>query len=323
MDLHSSSHFLNKDNIDTLWEVLSESPTVVRLPSAQQSQMQQHMAQQMRAFFNKEGANKSYDLMTLNKKFLELALRSMSMSNQTQAVPAVTSVTASPTPRYTSQQIQEARQTQFEQQYNKKKEEFTDAITLRPPPTPTFADKKDEPISEMEQLIANMVAQRNFEMDEITKRIATSAPTNPTFLKPTDTSIKSEKQEEKENVMKQIKIDNTRFIESPVPVDITRVVEPMVARNQGMDPLNKDLKRITINEELNETHYYESIVPPPKQHVVEPSQKMATSINNLFSKLKQVPTNEDPVQAQMDALGRRMDEMQKQMERIIQKIEHL
>jgi hypothetical protein len=321
MDLHSSSHFLNKDNIDTLWEVLSESPTVLSLPNTQQLQMQQHMAQQMRAFFNKEGANKSYDLMTLNKRFLELALRSM--SNQTQAVPVVTSVTASPTPRYTSQQIQEARQTQFEQQYNKKKEEFTDAITLRPPPTPTFADKKDEPISEMEQLIANMVAQRNFEMDEITKRIATSAPTNPTFLKPTDTSIKTEKQEEKENVMKQIKIDNTRFIESPVPVDITRVVEPMVARNQGLVPLNKDLKRITINEELNETHYYESIAPPPKQQSDVPSQKMATSINNLFSKLKQVPTNEDPVQAQMDALGRRMDEMQKQMELIMQKIEHL
>ena len=305
--------------------MLSESPSVSKLVGAQQSQMQQHMTQQMRAFFNKEGANKSYDLMTLNKRFLELALRSMSMSmsNQTQAVSAVTSVTASPTPRYTSQQIQEARQTQFEQQYNKKKEEFTDAITLRPPPTPTFADKKDEPISEMEQLIANMVAQRNFEMDEITKRIATSAPTNPTFLKPTDTSIKTEKQEEKENVMKQIKIDNTRFIESPVPVDITRVVEPMVARNQGLVPLNKDFKRITINEELNETHYYESIVPPPKQQPDVPSQKMATSINNLFSKLKQVSTNEDPVQAQMDALGRRMDEMQKQMELIMQKIEHL
>lgn len=318
MDLHSSSHFLNKDNIDTLWEVLSESPSVSKLVGAQQSQMQQHMTQQMRAFFNKEGANKSYDLMTLNKRFLELALRSM--SNPTQAV---TSVTASPTPRYTSQQIQEARQTQFEQQYNKKKEEFTDAITLRPPPTPTFADKKDEPISEMEQLIANMVAQRNFEMDEITKRIATSAPTNPTFLKPTDTSIKSEKQENKDQAMKQIKIDNTRFIESPVPVDITRAVEPMVARNQGLVPLNKEFKRITINEELNETHYYESIAPPPKQQSDVPSQKMATSINNLFSKLKQVPTNEDPVQAQLVALGRRMDEMQKQMELIMQKIEHL
>jgi hypothetical protein len=289
--------------------------------------MQQHMAQQMRAFFNKEGANKSYDLMTLNKKFLELALRSMSMSNQTQAAPAVTSVTASPTPRYTSQQIQEARQTQFEQQYNKKKEEFTDAITLRPPPTPTFADQKDEPISEMEQLIANMVAQRNFEMDEITKRIATSAPTNPTFLKPTDTSIKTEKQEEKENVMKQIKIDNTRFIESPVPVDITRVVEPMVARNQGLDPLNKDLKRITINEELNETHYYESIVPPSKQQSDGPSQKMATSINNLFSKLKQVPSvsanipYEETTQTQLDTLKQQITELQQQMAFIIQKMD--
>jgi len=316
MDLHSSANFLNKDNIETLWEVLSESPMVTKLPSAQQSQMQQQMAQQMRTFFNKEGANKSYDLMTLNKRFLELALRSM--SNPPPTPPA-----ALTTARYTSQQIQEARQTQFEQQYNKKKEEFTDAITLRPPPTPTFADKKDEPISEMEQLIANMVAQRNFEMDEISKRIATSAPTNPAFLKATDTSIKTEKQEEKENVMKQIKIDNTRFIESPVPVDITRVVNPMIARNT--EPLNKDLKRITINEELNETHYYENIGAPPKQTVTNlpPSQKMATSINNLFSKLKQVPITEDPVQAQMDALGRRMDELQQKMELILQKIEHL
>jgi hypothetical protein len=310
MDLHSSSHFLNRDNINTLWEVLSESPTLSKLSNAQQSQMQQHMAQQMRVFFNKEGANQTNDLMTLNKRFLERMLRNM--SNLTPPSPAT---------KYTSQQIQEARQTQFEQQYNKKKEEFTDAITLRVPPTPTFADTKDEPISEMEQLIANMVAQRNFEMDEITKRIATSAPTNPTFLKPTDTSIKTEKQEEKENVMKQIKIDNTRFIESPVPVDITRVVEPMVVRNT--DPLKKDLKRITINEELNETHYYQSIVPPPKQQTEVPSQNMATSINNLFSKLKQVPTNEDPVQAQLDAINRRMYELQKQMERIMQKIEHL
>jgi hypothetical protein len=49
MDLHSSSHFLNKDNMETLWEVLSESPSVSKLVGVQQSQMQQHIAQQMRA----------------------------------------------------------------------------------------------------------------------------------------------------------------------------------------------------------------------------------------------------------------------------------
>jgi len=304
--------------METLWEVLSESPTVLRLPSVQQSQMQQNMAQQMRAFFNKEGATQTNDLMTLNKRFLERTLRSMSNPTQSvPAVPAVTSVTASSTPRYTSQQIQEARQTQFEQQYNKKKEEFTDAITLRPPPTPTFADTKDEPISEMEQLIANMVAQRNFEMDEITKRIATSAPTNPNFLKPTDTSIKSEKKEEKDQAMKQIKIDNTRFIEGPVPVDITRVGEH----------LNKDFKRITINEELNETHYYENVGPPPQQQPVEPVQKMATSINNLFSKLKQVPSisanipYEETTQTQLDTLKKQIIELQQQMAFVLQRLE--
>jgi hypothetical protein len=283
---------------------------VTKLPSAQQSQMQQQMVQQMRTFFNKEGANKSYDLMTLNKRFLELALRSMSN-------PTPTPTTAPTATRYTSQQIQEARQTQFEQQYNKKKEEFTDAITLRPPPTPTFADKKDEPISEMEQLIANMVAQRNFEMDEISKRIATSAPTNPAFLKATDTSIKTEKQEGKENVMKQIRMDTTRFIESPAPAS------------------EHEIKRITINEELNETHYYENIGPPSQQSLLKempppppPIQKMTSSINNLFSKLKQTqPTISDqpvdPVQTQLDAINKRMDTLQQQMEIIIKRIEHL
>lgn len=307
MDLHSSSNFLNKDNIETLWEVLSESPIVSKLPSAQQSQMQQHMVQQMRAFFNKEGANPSYDLMTLNKRFLELALRNMN---------APSAITPPPTTKYTSQQIQEARQTQFEKQYNKKKEEFTDAITLRPPPTPTFADKKDEPISEMEQLIANMVAQRNFEMDEITKRISSNAQANSNFLKATDTSIKTEKQEGKENVMKQLTMDNPRFIESTALGS------------------NNEIKRITINEELNETHYYESIElphplstpsPPP------PIQKMASSINNLFSKLKQAPTTTsdqptqppDQVQIQLDAIHKRMDDLQKQMELIVKKLDQM
>ena len=306
MDLHSSSNFLNKDNIETLWEVLSESPMVSKLPSAQQSQMQQHMVQQMRAFFNKEGANPSYDLMTLNKRFLELALRNMN---------APSAITPPPTTKYTSQQIQEARQTQFEKQYNKKKEEFTDAITLRPPPTPTFADKKDEPISEMEQLIANMVAQRNFEMDEITKRISSNAQANPNFLKATDTSIKTEKQEGKENVMKQLTMDTTRFIESPAL------------------GANNEIKRITINEELNETHYYENIGPPQvplqPQHQPQPQpqpppiQKMATSINNLFSKLKKAPISTDPVQTQLDAIHNRMDELQQQMELIIKRLDQM
>jgi hypothetical protein len=67
----------------------------------------------------------------------------------------------------TSEEIQQTKKAQFERELNAKQQEFHEAVNKVVPPVPKFQDDMDTPISEMERLIAETIAQRNFEMEQI------------------------------------------------------------------------------------------------------------------------------------------------------------
>lgn len=97
----------------------------------------------------------------------------------------------SPNSSYRNEDLKAERLDFFDKQLNQKRQEFESAITLKKPVPPIFEDSKmlDKPISNMEELIAQTMAQRNFDISNI------SSPQSSDWLSPVSTSVKVEKQE--------------------------------------------------------------------------------------------------------------------------------
>ena len=95
-------------------------------------------------------------------KTQEQKIRSPEVPQQKHQQPISESLTL-----VTAEEIQNNRKTQFEKELNLKRNEFQGAMTAKTPPIIDFKDKQDEPIGEMEKLIAETIAQRNFEINQM------------------------------------------------------------------------------------------------------------------------------------------------------------
>lgn len=169
--------FLSKDNVEMIWELIADEDIMRNITGQQTVDIQKMFINDIRQFYQREnGSNK--DLMDMNKQFIEIMLQKMSREPSVKAPITV-------------EDIQSSRMNEFEKQLANKQTEFSSAMTTRVPEKPKFDDELDRPISEMEDLIARTLAQRNFDIEQIQQNINNDQVK--TFLKSEETSIKSEK----------------------------------------------------------------------------------------------------------------------------------
>jgi hypothetical protein len=140
--MNTPTGFMESTNMSTLWDIIVENGgiTIENVHSIKTQFIES--AKQ----FNQFGYHPN--LVEMNKKFLTVFLSSA----------------RSPV---TSEEIQQTKKAQFERELNVKQQEFHEAVNKVVPPVPKFQDDMDTPISEMEKLIAETIAQRNFEMEQI------------------------------------------------------------------------------------------------------------------------------------------------------------
>ena len=90
----------------------------------------------------------------------------------------------------TAEELHNERISQFDRDLVKRQEEFEKFMSVKAPPVPEFCDKlRDEPIGDMDKIIKEMTSKRNYDVEQITKNIVV----DDTWLKPQETSVKSEK----------------------------------------------------------------------------------------------------------------------------------
>lgn len=208
----SVNNFLHKENLNTLWDVISDEEIFRFLSRDIQSSVAELFTNNVNGFFDIE-KTKSKGLIELNKKYILLILKHIER-NYTQKVPNKLKILDEKPIKeiITAEELHNERKSQFEKDLVKRQEEFEGFINVKTPPAPEFSDKlSDKPISDMDKIIKEMTTNRNYEVEQITKNMEGDNG----WLNSTETSVKSEKitkQEPNESRYKYLNIDNQEQI---------------------------------------------------------------------------------------------------------------
>lgn len=202
--------FTQKQNIEMLWDVISDEEIFRFLTPDIQHKISQLFINNIQGFFESE-KNKSNLLVDINKKYILLILNHIRKTYPYQPSKIKIYNEAPTKELITYEEIQNDRKTQFEQEFNKRQTEFEDSINIKTPPALDFKDKEaDRPIKEMDKLVKEMQAQRNYEVEQI-NRTYNNYNQIDNWLKPQDTSLKGEKFESNKDSSEKLEQQNNRF----------------------------------------------------------------------------------------------------------------
>ena len=236
-----SRFFVNAENASLLWEVINDNEQIKHKLTAI-SLNYESFNNKMILFYEHEKNNK-HSLVELNKMFVYKMVYDISQIKPPKyEEPSITpSITHSITkPLITKQDIRMNKITEFDKEYLQKQNNFNELITKPIPPSPIFKDKMDEPINEMDELIRQTIAQRNYDVNQYTALHENKNPQQ--FLKSQETSVKNDN-------VKYISIDNTTNINvghniidlSPsIEPTIKKMTSPSQSKNVSWEDLNHD-----------------------------------------------------------------------------------
>jgi hypothetical protein len=203
---------------------------------------------------------------------------------------------------YKVEDIHNARQTDFEKQVNQRRSDFEDLVTIKKPKEVDFSDKaENSKIKEMEALIAETIAKRNFDIEQIHTNANANANANANtntntssddWLRSNDTSVRVEKQQPINN-------DNQRK-HKYVNVETSLI---------------NSSKKVSFNEDNNMTIVIEELPS-------NATTTTTTDITNIFNKLKKVDTNTNTntntnsIQSQIADLNQKVNTLFTMMEQM-------
>ena len=260
MSYENQNNFLGDNNIKMLWEVILDDDIVVNKNRDEITQINRIFLNIAQQFYDKE-KNSHQTLIGMNKKFISVIVNIL---NQNFPKPKPLVIHEKETIPITAEEIQKSRENEFEQEFQRKQDEFTRAMALPVPETPKFADNaRDEPISELDVIIKRTIAERNLEMQQITNNFNKSEVEN--WIKSSETSVRVEKMKENENATQKIKLGN--LMEYDVP-----------------NAENVKTKNVSWADDITES----SILPGLKLKIaeIEPKEKNNASTDDKIDKLE-------------------------------------
>ena len=164
-------NFLNNKNVSMLWEVLLDELNINPNSTTVVQNIKTVFDGNISLFTTR--ANPNAGLMNLNKLFLNQVLiavnqlfPNLKQEQQLKLINISDEIIGEP---YKVEDIHNARQTDFEKQVADKRNEFESSINLKKPQPVDFSDKVEPEmkIMEMEALIAETMAKRKFDIEQI------------------------------------------------------------------------------------------------------------------------------------------------------------
>ena len=210
-------NFLEKRNIDTMWEVIADEDIYTFLTKDAQHSIYKIFTENIKGFFDTE-KTQTKDVIEMNKKYILLILIYIK-NKYPEKIPNKIKIYEEPVTKelITYEEIHTDKKTQFEKEWLRIQDEFTKTMSVPVPNAPKFEDETvDEPIKEMDKIIREISVKRNYEIDIINQ---TNEKNNNNvnvdqWLKPKETSIKNDKLVPKISKEKNVSwSENSKFIE--------------------------------------------------------------------------------------------------------------
>lgn len=298
----SISLFNKKDNIKMLWDVVSDEDIFKFLTPDIQSKIYNLFLSNIQGFFENE-ITKNISLVDLNKKYILLILNHIKKTYPYQPSKIKIHSESPVKELITYEEIKNDRKSQFEKDFSRRQEEFEDSMTIKPPPLPEFADREtDKPIKEMDKILKEMQAQRNYEVEQINRTYNTTNQVD-NWLKPQETSLKTEKfqnnldkSEEPQNFSRFKFLNEIEQNLSPkntkknVSFSNTDMVNTFITENQEDEEdvnLFSKLKKIKKKEDNIKLEIHESTINDKKlnEDRIFILEKNVTNLNEKMDKI--------------------------------------
>ena len=273
--------FNGEENMNLLWEIIYDLHITNQGSNINERiiyNIKEDFIKKINNFNENRIKNKTnIDLLSLNKIFISNYVKSIANNEDNkildnkQNLQNFQKVLVEPE-LITFEEIQKNRRNIFDEELKLKKIDFEKSIELKIPDKPEFkVDNPDKPISEMEKLIAETLAQRNFEIEQIQNQY-TNQKEAEKWLNPTKvTSIKSDDVIEKDNNQeKHVTWGN----------NITFNIQ------EKMPDIFSKLKMKTNNKE--QSHNKEEIQQNTINKLQEDIQNINDKLNNMESILMQL-----------------------------------
>ena len=136
------TEFISKDNSDLLWDILNENPLFLKFSKNKEDLIMKVLQDDMKSFYDRN--LQINDLMELNKRFIAYITNALLEKNN------------------------KSKSVTFEDSFKKKEEEYHEAFKPQLPPQVNFSDDQiDEKISNIDELITNVMQTRQFDIQQI------------------------------------------------------------------------------------------------------------------------------------------------------------
>jgi hypothetical protein len=286
--------FVKRENIELLWDVLLDELCI--------DVNNKQMAGNIRVVFEKNinpfisNVNPTTSLVELNKTFLKQIMIAINklFPNLRNMKKIQIGDEFSDKP-YKIEDIHSVRQNNFEKQLEQKRMDFEVSINPSKPNEMDFSDKFQETkITSMDTLIAETMAKRNFDIEQIQyTNYNTTQPSD--WLSPKETSLKTEKQQQYENVQKDMQKNNNKYLQ---PISSSFSSQP-----------NQKGNNVSWEEEANISFEVEENITSPLR---------STSEKDIFSKLKKMSPQEEK-----ESVSKEISDMKEEMIRLNKNIEKI
>ena len=206
--MNDFSQFTNSHNLDLLWEVLLDELNINIENKNLLSNIRLVFESNLKLFTSR--SNPNTNIINLNKQFLSQLLIAVNklfpnFSSIQKADPNVKRINITNEDilePYKIEDIQSARKSDFDKELEIKKMELENYLTPVKPKELDFSDKNLDaiiPSGGMDSLLADKMAERNFDIENIQHASFNTSNINlEQWLKPKETSVNSEKKEQRQ-----------------------------------------------------------------------------------------------------------------------------
>ena len=283
MSIHN---FLSSENLTLIWSIIVDEEIT---KSIDLNQLKIMFNNNLKGFNDFE-VIKSKSLIEMNKKYIKLMLdyiTNLKKQNIENTKNDISNISKIKIEQITHDEIQSEKLNQFDKDLNLRKQEFDSLINKSIPAVPKFSDKIDEPIHELDKIIKDMTAQRNYDIEQINYKNNSNE-----WLTSTKTSIKNEKiqpkppphtQTQTQPLIKTIKIDK-KNIESNLStiIDLNQNKKNVTWSNNDIPYIYNDNYNDTDNDDSNNN----------KDNIFNNNSNLYNDDNeneeNIFKKLKKI-----------------------------------